>query len=173
MDIRGKGTPSSRLRRSAAVALVVLLLWVALAYTILPFIWLHHERQPGLAGRTMVTRTQSGIAGDPLNVGLVGSREEVVCAMSAAGWSPADAITLKTSVEIVGSVLLDRPYRSAPVSPLIYDGRREDLAFEKEEGGSALRRHHVRFWRVLEKGAEIGEAPCACSLVYSVQTGGA
>ena len=102
----------------------------------------------------MVTRTASNIPGAPLNVGLVGSREEVVCAMTAAGWSPADAITLKSSIEIVGSVLLDRPYRDAPVSPLFFEDRREDLAFEKEEGSSALRRHHVRFWRVLEKGAE-------------------
>jgi hypothetical protein len=55
---------------------------------------------------------------------------------------------------IVGSVILDRPYRDAPVSPLYYDGRREDLAFEKPVGTSADRRHHVRFWEVLKEGQE-------------------
>ena len=50
--------------------------------------------------------------------------------------------------------LLDRPYPDAPVSPLFYLGRREDLAFEKPAGQSADRRHHVRFWKVLDKGEE-------------------
>jgi LssY-like putative type I secretion system component LssY len=59
-------------------------------------------------------------------------------------------------MEIIGSVVLDRPYKDAPVSPLFFDGRREDLAFEKPYGGSADRRQHVRFWLVLDKGADAG-----------------
>jgi hypothetical protein len=124
------------------------------AYAALPSFWSHYEHQRGLEGLPMVTRTSQGIPGDALNVGLVGSTEDVVSAMQAAGWSPADPITLRTSLEIVGSVLLDRPYRDAPVSPLFYEGRREDLAYEKPAGTSADRRHHVRFWRVLERGQE-------------------
>ena len=73
-------------------------------------------------------------------------------ALGAAGWYPADAVTLKTSIEIAGSVLFDRPYRDAPVSPLFYDGRKQDFAFEKPVGESAARRNHVRFWLVLENG---------------------
>ena len=38
--------------------------------------------------------------------------------MHVSEWFPADAITLRTSVEIIGSVLLNRPYRDAPVSNL-------------------------------------------------------
>jgi len=34
----------------------------------------------------MVTHTASGIPADPINVGLVGSRDDVLCAMNAAGW---------------------------------------------------------------------------------------
>ena len=74
--------------------------------------------------------------------------------MHAAGWSPADPITLETSLEIAGSVLLDRPYRDAPVSPLFDQGRREDLAFGKEVGSSADQRHHVCFWKTLDSGSE-------------------
>ena len=40
------------------------------------------------------------------------------------------------------------------MSPLFYQGRREDLAFEKEVGSSADRRHHVRFWTILDSGSE-------------------
>ncbi|WP_375778602.1 LssY C-terminal domain-containing protein [Bradyrhizobium sp. ma5] len=59
---------------------------------------------------------------------------------------------MRTSTDIVGSVILDRPYHDAPVSPLYYDGKKEQLAFEKPDGKSADRRHHARLWQVLEKG---------------------
>jgi hypothetical protein len=74
--------------------------------------------------------------------------------MHAAGWYPADPITLRTSIDIVGSVAFDRPYHDAPVSPLYYQGKKEQLAFEKPDGKSADRRHHVRFWQVLDKGTD-------------------
>jgi hypothetical protein len=102
----------------------------------------------------MVTRTAQGIPGDPINVGLVGDNRDVLCVMQAAGWYPADPVTLRSSIEIAGSVLLDRPYRDAPVSNLYYLGRHEDLAFEKPAGDSADQRHHVRFWKVLDQGEE-------------------
>jgi len=102
----------------------------------------------------MVTRTGTGIPGDALNVGLVGSKEDIARAMHAAEWFPADPITLRTSIDIVGSVVLDRPYHDAPVSPLYYEGKKEQLAFEKPDGRSADQRHHVRLWLVLEKGTD-------------------
>lgn len=139
-------------RRRWRILALVVGAYLLLAYLILPLLWRHHEREPGLASLPMVTRTASGIPGDALNVGLVGSREDILRAMHAAGWYPADPITLRTSIEIIGSVVLDRPYHDAPVSPLYYGGQQEQLAFEKPEGTSADRRHHVRFWMVLEKG---------------------
>jgi len=125
-----------------------------LAYLVLPGLWTHYEHQQGLAKLPMVTRTAQGIPGDPMNVGLIGNDGDVVCAMHGAGWYPADPITLRSSIEIVGSILLDRPYDDAPVSNLYYLGRREDLAFEKPIGSSADRRNHVRYWKVLEQGEE-------------------
>jgi LssY C-terminus len=141
-------------RRRWIVLAGVLFAYLLLAYLLLPALWRHHEHEPGLASLPMVTRTGSDIPGDPLNVGLVGAKEDVLLAMHAAGWFPADPITLRTSVEIVGSVVLDRPYRDAPVSPLYYEGKKEQLAFEKPDGKSADRRHHVRFWLVLDKGMQ-------------------
>jgi hypothetical protein len=142
-------------RRTILVALVLgLCCYGLVAYLLLPFAWTHYEHQKGLAGLPMVTRTAQGILGDPINVGLVGSKADVLCAIHAAGWYPADPITLRSSLEIVGSVVLDRPYRGAPVSSLFYQGRREALAFEKPDGRSADRRQHVRFWEVLEQGEE-------------------
>jgi hypothetical protein len=40
------------------------------------------------------------------------------------------------------------------VSPLFYEGRKQDFAFERPVGSSADRRNHVRFWRTLERGSE-------------------
>ena len=134
----------------AAIAVAYLML----AYVLLPVLWTHHEHEPGLASLPMVTRTSAGIPGDALNVGLVGVKEDVLRAMHEAGWFPADPITLRTSIEIVGSVVLDRPYHDAPVSPLYYEGKQEQLAFEKPDGRSADKRHHVRLWLVLEKGTD-------------------
>jgi hypothetical protein len=143
-------------RRKVVLAALVLILccYGVLAYLLLPFAWTHYEHQKGLAGLPMLTRTAQGIPGDPINVGLVGTKADVLCAMHAAGWYPADPITLRSSLEIVGSVVLDRPYRDAPVSSLFYEGRREELAFEKPDGRSADRRQHVRFWDVLAQGEE-------------------
>src|SRR6202142_3674455 len=144
----------ARLERFLLIALGVVIAYTIVAYLALPALWRHYEHQRGLADLPMVTRTAQGIPGDPINVGLIGDKRDVLCAMQAAGWYPADPVTLRSSIEIAGSVLLDRPYRDAPVSPLFYLGRREDLAFEKPVGASADRRHHVRFWKALDQGQE-------------------
>src|SRR5579864_8482297 len=143
-----------RLERTLLALLAVTLGYAALAYVLLPALWTHHEHQKGLANLPMVTRTRQGIPGDPMNVGLIGEAKDVLCAMNAAGWLPADPVTFRSSVEIAGSVLLDRAYPDAPVSNLYYLGRPEDFAFEKPAGKSADRRHHVRFWKVLDQGEE-------------------
>ena len=126
--------------------------YVGLAYLIAPNYWRHYEHQLALADKSMLTRTALGIPGDALNVGLEGKRDDILCAMRAAGWKPADPVTLRSSFKIVGSVLARRAYATAPVSDLFWEGRREDLAFEKPSGVSPSRRHHVRFWRALDSG---------------------
>jgi len=136
------------LRFAAVIAVVIM------AGLPAPFAMGEAASQPGIAVLPKVTTTKSGRAGDPINVGLVGTRDEVMNAMKAAGWFPADPVTLKTSLKITGSVLLRKAYRFAPVSALFFQGRIQDLAFEKPVGKSAAHRHHVRFWQVLAQGAE-------------------
>ncbi len=135
-----------RSRRAATASLAILLGYLAVAYVAAPEFW--WWRMGGLNSLAMRTTTTTGIPGGPINVGLVGSRNDVLTAFAAAAWRPADAITLKTSIEIGLSVIFHRPDPEAPVSTLIFDGRPQDLAFEKPVGGSADQRHHVRFWQV-------------------------
>jgi hypothetical protein len=153
--------PASRRRRILVRALRILVIlviaWFLLAYLILPALWRHYEHQPALEDAPKTTRTAQGIPGDPLNVGLIGTEQQVVRAMLGSGWDAADPVTLRSSIGIARSVLRDRPYVDAPVSPLFVFGRKQDLAFEKPVGENASHRHHVRFWKSTEYGR--GDTP--------------
>jgi hypothetical protein len=107
-----------------------------------------------LAQLPMVTSTKRHKPGDPINVGLIGSQDEIIAVMQAAGWQRPVRVTLKSSAKIVGSVALHRAYYTAPVSSLFYQGRKQDLAFEKEVGKDARQRHHVRFWKLRDDGPD-------------------
>jgi LssY C-terminus len=143
--------------RAVKILAVVTALWLLAAYVILPALWRHFEHQPALEDAPKTTVTAQGIPGDPLNVGLIGTEEQVLRAMLDSGWDPADPVTLRTSLRIARSVLLNRPYSEAPVSRLFVFGRMQDLAFERPAGKSARHRHHVRFWRSPELGR--GDVP--------------
>lgn len=148
-------SPRGRLHGVLLVALALLVVYLVLAYVVAPEAWRIHEEphHPGIAAAPKTTVNADGIPGDPLNVGLIGDEEQVVSAMLAAGWQPADPITLASSLRIAASVVLDRPDPQAPVSSLYAFGRRQDLAFEKEVGSSADRRHHVRWWQAPQPDA--------------------
>jgi len=144
-DDTGPGTV--RRRHVGRALLLVLAAYLVLAYLALPDFWRHYEHLPALAAMPKVTRAPNGLPGDPLNVGLVGTEAEIQRAFPAAGWHPADPITLRSSLGIAESVVLDRPDPDAPVSTLELFGRKQDLAFEQDLGRSARERNHVRFWR--------------------------
>jgi hypothetical protein len=155
---------------------VLLVVWATVAYLAAPWAWRHYERQHALEGRSMLTRTSHGAPGDPINVGLEGGREDIDCAMQSVGWKPADPVRLGTSLHIAWSVMARRPYQTAPISPLVYDGRRQDLAYQKPAARSPSRRHHVRFWRVLDAGETgapvwLGAATFDRSVGFSRRTG--
>ncbi len=115
-----------------------------------------------LAGAPRTTCTRNGIPGDPLNIALVGTREELCSAFAAIGWYPADPITARSSVGIAVSVTLNVPYPTAPLSSLYLFGRPQDLAFQLPVGSSARTRHHARFWCAgpVQPGCEGGPTPC-------------
>jgi hypothetical protein len=136
------------LQRRIAIWVAALLgAWLTIAYLAAPEYWTFRDRGFGDQPFEMVTHTPQGIPGDPINVGLVGTRKDVIHAFALAGWDTADAVTLRTAIDIGESVLFSRPYPDAPMSRLLFEGRAQDLAFEKPVGDSADRRHHVRFWQ--------------------------
>ncbi|MEI8340987.1 MAG: LssY C-terminal domain-containing protein [Verrucomicrobiota bacterium] len=133
-------------------AVAVLGLWALAAYVIVPQFWKRHARRhPDFSDNPRITHTSTGIPGDPLNICITGSEEDLIRSLTAAGWYPADPLTFRSSVRIVADTVFRRPDDQAPVSNLYLFGRREDLAFEKPVGNSPKERHHVRFWLTEKK----------------------
>lgn len=132
--------------RALSWVCATLLVYGVVAYVAAPDAWRLFGDQKLGPRADMLTRTSAGIAGDPINLGFVASQETLLRAFAAAGWHPADPLTLRTAYEIGIDVVLDRPYAGAPVSPLFFEGRRQDLAFEKPIGTSPDQRHHLRLW---------------------------
>lgn len=134
--------------RWAWITLGIVASYLILAYVVLPQLGKEKaERHPDLLDGARLTHTGSGIPGDPLNIALVGSEEDVISAMTAAGWTRAAALGLRSDVRIAVDTVFDRPDPNAPVSNLYLYGRKEDLAFEKPIGNSPRERHHVRYWK--------------------------
>ena len=93
-----------------------------------------------------ITHTKSGANGDPINVLLVGSQEQIVQSFHQAGWLIPDPVTPHTSAKIAVDSLAHRSYPTAPVSPLYLFGRVQDLVFEKPTN-DVQNRGHIRIWK--------------------------
>lgn len=120
--------------------------WAVLAYLVLPRVHRILTRiylPDYFIGRA---RTSDGLLGDPVNVALLGSAQQLHTAMHRAGWILADAVDLGSSRRIVTATLRRRSYDRAPVSPLFLFGRQQDLAYQQEVDGNPGKRHHIRFW---------------------------
>lgn len=129
---------------------LVLVLWLLLAYLLLPRI--HSALTVVYVPDYFIgrTRTYEGLLGDPVNVALNGSDEQVHEAMLRAGWQLADELGFRSALRIVTATLAHRTYPTAPVSPLFLFGRMQDFTYQQEVEGNPARRHHVRFWRTPE-----------------------
>ena len=96
--------------------------------------------------------TPDGFASDPLNIGVISTRLELIQTMEKAGWQVADRHNLKNVLRVIASVIINRPYPTAPISSMFLFGRKQDLAFEQSVEGNAASRHHVRFWATTYSG---------------------
>lgn len=146
------GRTEPQRRRPAVRALrwllLLLAIWAGVAYLLIPWIAGRYFRDhQATSSDPTITRTGDDHPGDPLNIALLATESQLVHAMTAAGWHPADPITFDTSVRIAVDSVVHRPDEDAPVSNLFLYGRKQDLAFEQPVGDSPAKRHHVRFWK--------------------------
>lgn len=139
------------LRRAAILFATFAATYFLLAYILAPLYWKNYaHRHPALDAAPTITITGDKHPGDPLNLALIGTKEEVERAMKDARWFPADPLGIRADLRIAADTVLKREYDKAPVSNLFLFGRKEDLAFEQPVGGNPSQRHHVRFWKADE-----------------------
>jgi hypothetical protein len=100
------------------------------------------------------TITGDGLPGDPVNLVLIGTLEQLRAAFAIAGWSEADRLSLASSWRMVRAFAFNSPYPTAPFSTLYLFGRGQDIGFQKAIGNSPRKRHHVRFWALSLEHAE-------------------
>ena len=92
------------------------------------------------------TITGDGLPGDPVNVALVGTLQQLRSAFAILGWSEADRLGLASSWGMIRAFVLNSPYPTAPFSTLYLFGRGQDIGFQKAIDNSPRKRHHIRFW---------------------------
>jgi LssY C-terminus len=134
--------------------LAVGLTYAIAAYIVLPYAVrmglkiLHRRRVPSY------TTTGDGLPGDPVNVLLIGTLQQLRAAFSIAGWAQADPLDLSSSWRMVRAFVLNSPYPTAPFSTLYLFGRGQDIGFQKAIDNSPRKRHHIRFWALSLDRAE-------------------
>jgi hypothetical protein len=92
------------------------------------------------------TITSDGLPGDPVNIVLIGTLQQLRTAFATAGWSTADPLGVASSWRMIRAFLLNSSYPTAPFSTLYLFGRGQDVGFQEPIGDSPRKRHHIRFW---------------------------
>jgi hypothetical protein len=100
------------------------------------------------------TITGDGLPGDPVNLVLTGTLQQLHAAFKLAGWSETDRLGLASSWSMVRAFVFNSPYPTAPFSTLYLFGRGQDVGFQKAIDSSPRKRHHIRFWALSLDHAE-------------------
>jgi len=91
------------------------------------------------------TNEEGDRRGDPLNLVVVGSPQDVFPAFSRRGWHGTEQTRRASVLKTVRSAVFHRAYHYSPVSPLYVFGRSQDLSGQKARGDVNLR-NHLRLW---------------------------
>ena len=84
-------------------------------------------------------------AGDPLNLIVVGSGDDLYHAFMRAGWDETEVVTTQSAWRTAMAYLSGGNYRYSPVSSLYLFGRRQDVSLQKARG-RIHERNHLRLW---------------------------
>jgi hypothetical protein len=105
-----------------------------------------NELRTALENLPCCTTNEDGTEkGDPLNLVLIGSRENMSAAFVRRGWLPAEQTHGKAVWKTIKSFLFGTRYRYSPVSPLYFDKRQQDFAGQKPRH-TVHQRNHLRAW---------------------------
>jgi LssY C-terminus len=135
------------------------ILALALTYGVAAYIILPRAVRMGLKilQRKRVPRftiTGDGLPGDPVNLVLIGTLQQLHAAFAISDWSEADRLGVASSWRMIRAFLFNSPYPNAPFSTLYLYGRGQDIGFQKAIDNSPRKRHHIRFWALSLARAE-------------------
>ena len=125
--------------------------YAAGAYLILPRVVRASMRLLRKGNVATYSTTTDGLPGDPVNLALFGTLNQLRAAFEKIGWTEADALGVRSSIRMARAFVFSEPYPAAPFSTLYLFGRGQDIGLQKPIGGSPRKRDHVRFWGVTEK----------------------
>ena len=100
------------------------------------------------------TITGDGLPGDPVNLVLIGTIQQIQSAFATSGWVEADRLGLASSWRMTFAFVFNSPYPTAPFSTLYLFGRGQGIGFQKSIDNSPRKRYHIRFWALSLAHAE-------------------
>jgi len=108
---------------------------------------------------------------DVIDVGFLGTEQQLNQAFRASGWKESDSVSKRTIAHQLNAFLSQTNYATAPISRQYYDSHLPDLNLEKT-GNSYDKRNHLRIWKVgpadgdnlLWAGAAVRETGATLSL---------
>jgi len=90
------------------------------------------------------TRMDGSGKGDPVNLILIGSGEEVAAALNRAGWDETEKLTFASGWRTF-KAFFGGEYKYSPMSSLYLFGRGQDAGFQKARD-TIHERNHLRLW---------------------------
>src|SRR5262249_35911042 len=92
------------------------------------------------------TNATGTVSGDPLNIVFVGEINDIFSALLDRQWNMTEVVDLESSWQEAKAFLLGTPFLYAPVSPLYFYGRPQDVTVQKPRS-MINARNHLRLWR--------------------------
>lgn len=89
--------------------------------------------------------TRKGKEGDIVNLAFIGTREQVVSAFQAAGWTGSDSISTGSVLREAHALFSLNNYSHLPISKQLLDGEAPDFSRQKSLD-SYEKRDHLRIW---------------------------
>ena len=83
--------------------------------------------------------------GDPLNLVIIGGRDDAFPALVRRGWHPTEATYAGSVRKMISSAMSGERYPYSPISPLYLYGRPQDFALQKARD-NIHQRNHLRLW---------------------------
>ncbi|MDD5216515.1 MAG: LssY C-terminal domain-containing protein [Candidatus Omnitrophica bacterium] len=83
--------------------------------------------------------------GDPLNVVMIGDIENVVAVLATARWDQTESLSVRSGTAMAKALFTGGENRYSPISPLYFDGRSQDVSFQKARE-TINERLHMRLW---------------------------